>query len=252
MSDYKVALITGAASGMGFVTAKKFVEEGVCVQLLDVNAEAVAAKAKELDPTGRMAQPRQVDVRDYSMIEACVAEVIAEHGRIDILVNCAGGAAHRVLDREADFAKEDIEVIDWGIDVNLKGPIYMCRAVIGQMLRQQSGVIINVGSVAGCVGSSMSIDYGSAKAGIIGLSKSLSMYGGPHGIRVNTVSPGPVLTRPNMAKLKTWLGRAAQPEEIADLILYLCSDKAAFITGQNYIIDGGRVNGTSGIDPKES
>jgi len=86
----------------------------------------------------------------------------------------------------------------------------------------------------------MSLDYGAAKSGMIGLTKSLALYGAPHGIRACCVSAGPVLTRPEMAMMKTRLGRAAAPQEIVDLILYLCSDKAAFITGANYIIDGGR------------
>ncbi|MFO7946166.1 MAG: SDR family oxidoreductase, partial [Armatimonadota bacterium] len=140
----------------------------------------------------------------------------------------------------------DIEVIDWGLDVNLKGAVYFCHAVLGQMIRQQSGVVINMGSVDGVTGS-MSLDYGAAKTGMIGLTKSLALYGASHGIRACCVSPGPVLTRPEMAKMTTRLGRAAEPEEITDLILYLCSDKAAFITGSNHVIDGGRsVGGPDG------
>jgi NAD(P)-dependent dehydrogenase (short-subunit alcohol dehydrogenase family) len=86
----------------------------------------------------------------------------------------------------------------------------------------------------------MSLDYGAAKSGMIGLTKSLALYGAPHGVRSCCVSPGPVLTRPEMARMKTRLGRAAQTQEVTDLILYLCSDKASFITGSNYVIDGGR------------
>ena len=109
----------------------------------------------------------------------------------------------------------------------------------GQMIQQRSGVVINMGSVDGVTGS-MSLDYGASKTGMIGLTKSLALYGAPYGIRACCVSPGPVLTRPEMAKMKTRLGRAAEPEEIISLILYLCSDEAAFITGSNYVIDGGR------------
>jgi len=133
----------------------------------------------------------------------------------------------------------DIEIIDWGLDVNLKGAVYCCRAVLGQMLRQKRGVVINMGSVDGVTGSG-SPDYSAAKSGMIGLTKSIALIGAPHGVRSCCVSPGPVLTRPEMAKMKTRLGRAAEPEEIVNLILYLCSDEASFITGANYRIDGGR------------
>jgi NAD(P)-dependent dehydrogenase (short-subunit alcohol dehydrogenase family) len=107
------------------------------------------------------------------------------------------------------------------------------------MIEQKSGVIINMGSVDGITGS-MSLDYGASKTGMIGLTKSLALCGAPHGIRACCVSPGPVLTRPAMAKMKTRLGRAAEPEEIVRLIMYLSSDDASFVTGVNYVIDGGR------------
>ena len=132
-----------------------------------------------------------------------------------------------------------VEVIDWGLDVNLKGAVYFCHAVLGQMIKQKSGVFINLGSVEGVTGSDC-LDYGAAKSAMIGLTKSLTLVGSPHGIRSCCVSPGPVLTRPEMAKMKTRLGRAAETQEIVDLILYLSSDEAAFITGANYVIDGGR------------
>ena len=134
-------------------------------------------------------------------------------------------------------------MIDWGIDVNLKGAIYFCHDVLGIMIKQQSGVIINMGSVTGMEGSAGAVDYSAAKSGMIGLTKSLALCGAPHGVRACCVSPGPVLTRPGMANMKTQLGRAAEPQEIVELILYLCSEKAAFITGTNYLIDGGRTLG---------
>lgn len=181
-----------------------------------------------------------MDIRDYGAIEVAVKEIHEKYGRIDIVVNSAGGSSSRVFRRKESFRDLPIEVIDWGIDVNLKGQIYMARACIGYMMDRGSGVIINLGSVVGQTGS-MSIDYSTAKSGAMnGLTKSLALYGAPYGVRACCVSPGPVLTRPGMAKMKTPLGRAAQPEEIVDLIEYLCSDKAGFITGVNYMIDGGR------------
>ena len=235
----KVAIVTGAASGMGLLTAQQFAEEGANVVLTDVNQDAVTAAAEEIRTKGGVAIGAQVDVRCYGQVKDAVALAVEKYGSVDIMLNCAGGNSARVFGRSEPFHRLDIEVIDWGLDVNLKGAVYFCRAVLGQMIAQKSGVVINMGSVDGVTGS-MSLDYGAAKAGMIGLTKSLAIYGAPHGIRACCVSPGPVLTRPAMAKMKTRLGRAAEPEEIVNLILYLCSDKAAFITGSNYVIDGGR------------
>jgi len=235
----RTAIVTGAASGMGLLTAQKLAEEGAKVVLTDVNLDAVTAAAEEIQGKGGEAVGVQVDVRSYDQIKEAVALTVEKYGRIDILLNSAGGCSSRVFGRSEPFHELDIKVVDWGCDVNFKGPIYFCHAVLGQMIKQKSGVVINMGSVEGVTGS-RSLDYGASKTGMIGLTKSLALYGAPHGIRACCVSPGPVLTRPAMAKMKTRLGRAAEPQEIVDLILYLCSDKAAFITGANYVIDGGR------------
>jgi len=180
-----------------------------------------------------------VDVRCFDQVQAAVELAVERYGSVDILLNCAGGNSARVFGRSEPFHELPIEVIDWGMDVNFKGPVYFCRAVLGHMIPNKRGVVINMGSVDGVTGS-MSLDYGASKTGMIGLTRSLAIYGAPHGIRACCVSPGPVLTRPEMAKMKTRLGRAAEPEEIVNLILYLVSDEAAFITGANYVIDGGR------------
>ncbi len=235
----KTAIVTGAASGMGLLTAQKLAEEGAKVVLTDVNLDAVTAAAEDIRKKGGEAVGVQVDVRCYDQVKEAVALAVEKYGSVDILLNSAGGCSSRVFGRSEPFHELDIEVVDWGCDVNFKGPIYFCHAVLGPMVRQKSVVVINMGSVDGVTGSG-SLDYGASKAGMIGLTKSLAICGAPHGIRACCVSPGPVLTRPAMAKMKTRLGRAAEPQEIVDLILYLCSDKAAFITGSNYIIDGGR------------
>lgn len=235
----KVAIVTGAASGMGLLTAQKLAEEGAKVVLTDVNLDAVTAAAEAIRKKGGEAVGVQVDVRRYEQVKGAVAFAVEKYGSVDILLNSAGGCSSRVFKRSEPFHELDIEVVDWGCDVNFKGPIYFCHAVLGPMIRQKGGVVINMGSVDGVTGSH-SLDYGASKSGMIGLTKSLALYGAPYGIRACCVSPGPVLTRPEMAKMKTRLGRAAEPQEITDLILYLCSDKAAFITGANYVIDGGR------------
>ena len=242
--ENKVAMITGAASGMGLLSAQKLAEEGAKVVLTDVNADAVAVAADAIRGNGGDAIGIPVDVRDYGQVEAAATAALEKFGRIDLLLNCAGGAEGRMLKCGLPFHEMPIEVIDWGLDVNLKGVVYCCRAVLGTMIQQKSGVIINLGSVTGIQGDGYgAVNYSAAKSGIIGLTKSIALCGAPHGVRCCCVSPGPVLTRPGMANMKTRLGRAAEPIEVVDLILYLCSDKASFITGTNYLIDGGRTIG---------
>ncbi|MBT3376479.1 MAG: SDR family oxidoreductase [Lentisphaerae bacterium] len=235
----RVAIVTGAASGMGLLASQQYAAEGAKVVLTDVNEEAVVAAAKGIRDTGADAIGIRVDVRCYEQIENAVATAVETYGSVDILLNSAGGCSTRVHGRSEPFHQLPIEVIEWGVDVNFKGPVLFCRAVLGQMIEQKSGVIINMGSVEGITGSG-SLDYGASKTGMLGLTKSVAIYGAPHGIRSCCVSPGPVMTRPAMANMWTRLGRAAEPEEVTKLILYLSSDDAAFITGSNHTIDGGR------------
>ncbi len=239
----RIAIITGAASGIGLLTAQNLARLGATVVLTDVNAGQVQQAAEDIRNDGGNAIGIEVDVRVYSQVSAAVTQTIEAYGRIDILINGAGGSSARVFGRPEPFHKLPIDVIDWGIDVNLKGAIYFCHDVLGGMIEQKSGVIINIGSVTGVEGSAAAVDYSAAKSGVIGLTKSLALCGAEHNVRACCVSPGPVLTRPGMANMRTPMGRAAQPQEVTDLILFLCSDKAGFITGVNYLIDGGRALG---------
>jgi NAD(P)-dependent dehydrogenase (short-subunit alcohol dehydrogenase family) len=243
--DFKdrIAIISGAASGMGLLAAQELSRAGAKVLLADVNAAAVEAAAEGLRGSGSEAVGLKVDVRKYAEVKRAADMALETFGRIDILLNFAGGAETRVCNCHKPFHELPVEVIDWGLDVNLKGAVYFCHAVLGAMIRQKRGVMINLGSVTGVEGSAGAVSYSAAKSGIIGLTKALALSGAPYGVRACCVSPGPVLTRPAMANMKTRLGRAAEPQEVVDLILYLCSEKAAFITGSNYMIDGGRTCG---------
>ena len=209
--------------------------------LADVSGEALQIAVEQIHCDGGSAMGMVCDVRDFGQVQKVCDETIRAWGSIDVLVNCAGGSSARVFDCAKHFSEYPVEYLDWGIDVNLKGPLYFSRAVMGQMMRQRSGIIVLLGSIAGEEGNAFSVDYSAAKSALMnGVVKSLAQIGAEYGIRACTVSPGPVLTRKEMARMRTLLGRAADPQEIVDLILYLASDKAAFITGSSFMIDGGR------------
>ena len=237
----KVCIATGAASGMGFLFCKRFAGEGGCAVLADINGEALDAKVKEITDEGGRAIGVVCDVRDYKQVTAVCEAAVETFGSIDVMVNTAGGAECRICGQGDEFFKNDIEIYDWSIDVNLKGQIHFDHAVMKQMSKQMSGVIINIGSITGEEGCASNISYAAAKsAAMNGLTKSVALAGGKYGIRCVCVAPGPVLTRPGMAGMKTLMGRAAEPDEMIDLMLFLASDKASFITGINVLADGGR------------
>jgi NAD(P)-dependent dehydrogenase (short-subunit alcohol dehydrogenase family) len=240
----KTAISTGAASGMGLLFAQNFTELGGNVVMCDVNEKVLNEKVKEINKKGKgKAFGVICDVRDYKQVCNARDKAVEVFGSIDFMANFAGGTARRMLNVgwETDFPDVPIDVFDWGLDVNLKGPFYFAHAVLKQMREQKSGLIINIGSITGMEGSSQGMDYPVAKAGLMyGLTKSVAQYGAAHNIRCVCVSPGPVLTRPDMANMKTLLGRAAEPQEIIDLCLFIASEKGQFINGENIMIDGGR------------
>ncbi len=242
----KTAISTGAASGMGLLFAENFAELGGNVVMCDVNENVLTEKVNSINEKGKGKAIGVIcDVRDYKQICAARDKAVEDFGSIDIMANFAGGTAVRMqkVDRSLypEFPDVPIDVYDWGIDVNLKGPFYFAHAVLKQMREQQSGLIINIGSITGEEGDSYGMDYPTSKAGLMhGLTKSIAQYGSKYGIRCVCVSPGPVLTRAAMSSMKTLLGRAAEPQEIIDLVLFLASDKGQFINGENIMIDGGR------------
>ena len=242
----KVAISTGAASGMGLLFSENFASLGGNVLMCDVNESVLFEKVAAIN---EKKQGRAIavvcDVRDYAQICAARDKAISEFGRIDILANFAGGTAVRMrkVDREKypEFPDVPIDVYDWGIDVNLKGPFYFAHAVLKQMREQNSGLILNIGSITGAEGDGYGMDYPTSKAGLMyGLTKSIAQFGSKYGIRCVCISPGPVLTREAMANMPTLLGRAAEPQEIVNLCLFVASEKGQFINGENIMIDGGR------------
>lgn len=242
----QTAIATGAASGMGLLFSQNFSDLGGNVVMCDVNEKALEEKVKEINEKGKGKAIGVIcDVRDYNQVCNARDMAVKTFGSIDIMCNFAGGTARRMLKVgwEDDFTDVPIDVFDWGLDVNLKGPFYFAHAVLKQMRKQESGLIINIGSITGAEGDAGGMDYPVAKAGVMyGLTKSIAQYGAYHGnkIRCVCISPGPVLTRPEMSNMGTLLKRAAEPQEIIDLILFVASDKGQFINGENIMIDGGR------------
>lgn len=242
----KTTISTGAASGMGLLFSQNIAELGGNVVMCDVNEAVLNEKVEEINSKGKgKAIGIVCDVRDYRQVCDARDKAVETFGRIDIIANFAGGTAVRMrkVDREKypEFPDVPIDVYDWGIDVNLKGPFYFAHAVLNQMREQKSGLIINIGSITGQEGDGYGMDYPTSKAGLMfGLTKSIAQYGSKYNIRCVCISPGPVLTRDAMANMKTLLGRAAEPQEIVDLCLFIASEKGQFINGENIMIDGGR------------
>ena len=240
----KVAVVTGAASGMGLLASRELAAAGAKVVMCDVDAEALGrgrAEAAGCAAQGGEAEPCKCDVRSWDDAMKAAALALGRFGRIDLLFCFAGGNEARVCNSRVPFHEQPREVIDWGLDVNLRGPVYMARACMPAMVARKSGVVCLLGSVTGFEGDGCGAMYGTAKSGLFNFVKALALDGAPHGVRAFCVTPGPVMTRPGMAGMKTLLGRAAEPSEVVDFALFLASEKCAFVTGTNHVVDGGRL-----------
>ena len=242
----KVALVTGAARGQGEAEARRFVAEGATVLLTDVADEAGTAVAAEL---GAAAAYEHLDVTDPRQWERVVDAAVARWGRLDILVNNAGIGVVGPLD---GLAPEDHQRV---VDVNLNGVYYGMRAVAGPMRAHHAGAIVNVSSIDGLVGVLGMTSYSATKFAVTGMTRSAAIELGPAGIRVNSVHPG-VINSPMVqeapaeihAKLDALMAmqpiaRMGEPAEVAALVLFLASDEAGYITGAQFVIDGGHLAG---------
>ena len=240
--DNKVSLITGAAQGIGLATALKFAREGAIVIVCDVKQAAVDAAVAQCQAEGATAHGFVMDVTQREMVDAVVASVLAEFGRIDVLVNNAG------ITQDARLQKMTLEQFDRVIDVNLRGVFHCSQVVADAMVKQGSGVILNASSVVGIYGNFGQTNYAASKFGVIGFTKTWSRELGPKGIRVNAVAPGfvatPILsTIPDkvIAEMehRVPLRRLGQPEEIANVYAFLASDEASYINGTVIEVAGG-------------
>ena len=234
----KVAIITGAANGIGHATAKRFADEGAQVVIADLrHAEIDKAVAETGDAAGFV-----VDVTQRASIDAMVAGVKDRFGRIDVLVNNAG------ITKDARLVKMTEVEFDAVIDVNLKGVFNCAQAVVEIMIAQGSGVILNASSVVGIYGNFGQTNYAATKFGVIGFTKTWFRELGPKGIRVNAVAPGFISTHildaipdnvMSQIKSRVALGRLGKPEEIASVYAFLASDDASYINGAVIEVSGG-------------
>jgi NAD(P)-dependent dehydrogenase (short-subunit alcohol dehydrogenase family) len=244
----KTAIVTGAARGIGKGIAMRLAQDGANVVIIDLKGPSAEKTAEEIKKLGGKAVARESDVRDSSRIKEIVKDVIDKSGSIDILVNNAGGPASFFgIDglKNTTFIDSKQETWEMILDVNLLGPMIITHAVLGNMVERRRGKIINIGSVAGVNGLVKMVDYSAAKGGIIAMTKALAIELGPYNINVNCVSPGSIKTC--LGAPPTYLKRIGYPEDIANVVCFLASEEADFITGQNYIVDGGRVLSTTCI-----
>jgi NAD(P)-dependent dehydrogenase (short-subunit alcohol dehydrogenase family) len=254
----KVAIVTGSASGLGRAMVQRFAEEGATVVVADINQAAIESVVSELTGAGRRAIGYKVDVTDRAQIKAMMAAVVAKFGRIDILVNNAGVVRPRPFREMND---EDWDIV---LAVDLKGVFFCIQAAADYMIAQKYGKIVNLSSVAGTGASPFggggspagNINYASAKAGVILLTKTMARELGPHGINVNCIAPGFVVTPMTYTtrtqaevekhiesrKKSNVLHQVGKPEDTANAALFLVSDESSFISGQLLCVDGGRID----------
>jgi 3-oxoacyl-[acyl-carrier protein] reductase len=236
--DGKVALVTGGSRGIGAAISRELAEAGARVAVnYRAGQEAAETLAGEI---GGLAA--QADVSSSDEVQGLVERVESELGDLDILVNNAGVTRDTLIARMSD---EDWETV---IDTNLRGTFNTSRAVARKMLRRRSGAIVNLSSVVGVHGNPGQANYAASKAGIIGLTKALARELGSRGVRVNAIAPGYISTEltdvlPEAARAlilqNTPLGRLGEPDDVAGAVRFLCSDEAAFITGEVLLVDGG-------------
>jgi len=242
----KIAVVTGGAGGIGRAIAERFAKDKRTVVLLDMNEDAGKEAIAAFRKRGIEQSFLRADLTCETEVLASFDKIKTDHGRIDALVNVAGGSVHRHLLQEFPLAHWQAV-----IDANLTSTFLCCRAVIGMMKNQKSGVIINISSDIAFSGDAGRSAYAAAKAGILGLTRSLALELAADGVRVNAVAPGRIATPRVRASYSDaeWdaaakripLGHAGDPEDVAEAVAYLASDGAKHLTGQTIHVNGGRI-----------
>lgn len=240
----RVAIVTGAARGMGRATARLFAEQGALVAACDLNEVGVAAVVDEIDEAGATARAYAFDVADPVRVDEAVDRIRGDLGPVDILVNNAGMVGLGPIGHEAL-----LDVWQRTLDVNLTAHVHLIRACLDDLVRNGDGRIVNIASTEGLGGSADNTPYAASKHGVIGLTRSLAVELGPVGVTVNAVCPGPIhtgMTEPipdeakqTFTRRRTALRRYGEPEEVAHVTLALCLPSASYVTGVALPVDGG-------------
>jgi NAD(P)-dependent dehydrogenase (short-subunit alcohol dehydrogenase family) len=249
--SHKVAIVTGGGSGIGLATAQLFVEEGASAVVFDINAPNADLNIFPLNkPT--LHSSLRVDVTSPPEVESAVKQVVQAYGRLDILVNVAGGSGRKWGDGPTDACT--VEGWDKTLSLNLDGVFYCCKYALQAMLTQGHGVIVNVSSVLGIVGGDDDFAthaYTTSKGGVISLTRSIASYYAPRGIRANVICPGLIATpmsqraqesehiRSRLPQLQPLTGDFGAPNDVAQAALYFASDESSFVTGSILTVDGG-------------
>ena len=241
--DGKVAVISGGTRGIGNSIAWKFAEQGANLAIIATrDSERNKNAVKELTETGRDVRLYTCDVKDPEQVASVAEEILADFGKVDILVNNAG------ITRDNLLPSLSVMDIDEVIDVNLKGTIYLTKAFVRSFVKQRHGNIVNISSVVGLMGNKGQTNYAASKAGIIGFTKAVAKEYGRRNVRCNAIAPGYIATEmtavlneeqtSEIAK-QLPLGRLGQPDDVADLALFLAGDSSRYITGEVIKVDGG-------------
>lgn len=241
----KVSVVTGGASGIGRAVVERLAKDNFITVILDIDEVSGKEVSTEIQGRGQDAQFVRLDVTQESAVRESFQKIISDHGRVDVLVNVAGGTTHW-------HTIEEFPLKHWQetIDLNLTSTFLCCREVIGVMKRQKSGAIINTSSDLGFTGGLRRAAYSTAKAGIVGFSKCLALELAPFGVRVNVIAPGRAGTKRVRSRYsdaewvaeneKIPLKRAADPEDIAEVVAFLANESNRHMTGQTVHINGGR------------
>jgi len=243
--DGRVAIITGGARGIGRACARRFLEAGVRgLGIADIDGAAAGECARALDPSGERALPLPVDVTSRAQVQAMVERTVDRFGKIDVLVNSAG-----IAGKKGSMESQSEEDLDRIWAVNVKGTYFSCAAVHPHMIRREYGRIVNIASIAGKEGNPGLVPYSMTKAAVIGFTKAYAKEVATRGVLVNSIAPAVIDTeilRQVAEEVKKYMiskipmGRVGRPEEVAELVLFLSSDRLGFSTGFCFDLSGGR------------